>query len=207
MPTTEREREALDAGGGEHEQDEGHADRDDVGVDDRPQRLGVAAGDGGRDRAPGAHLLLDALEDDDVGVGRHAQREDHARDARQRERDRDQLDEGEQAAPRRSRAPRRPRRRARGRRRPGTAASAGQARRPGDQALVERLLAERGRDLRVGDQLQVDRQRADAELLGQVLGGRGGRPPPRSGRPCGRRSPRAAPASRSSRWRRSRCRA
>ena len=68
----------------------------DVRVDDRAQRLRVAAGDRGRDRAPGAHLFLDALEDDDVRVGRDAEREDQARDARQRQRDRDQLDEREQ---------------------------------------------------------------------------------------------------------------
>ena len=40
----------------------------------------------------------------------------------------------------------------------------------GEQALVERLLAERGRDLRLGDQLQVDRQGADPQALGEVLG-------------------------------------
>ena len=34
---------------------------------------------------------------------------------------------------------------------------------------MERLLAERGRDLRLRDQLQVDRQGADAQALGQVL--------------------------------------
>ena len=38
------------------------------------------------------------------------------------------------------------------------------------QALVERLLAERGRDLRLRDQLELDRQRADAQVLRQVLG-------------------------------------
>ena len=60
------------------------------------QRLRVAGGDRRRDRAPGARLLLDSLEDDDVGVGRHAEREDHAGDARQRQRDRDQLDQREE---------------------------------------------------------------------------------------------------------------
>ena len=38
-----------------------------------------------------------------------------------------------------------------------------------EQALVERLLAERRRHLGLGDQLQVDRQRADAQALRQVL--------------------------------------
>ena len=47
----QREREALDAGRGEREQDERDADRHDVGVDDRAQRLRVAARDGGRDRS------------------------------------------------------------------------------------------------------------------------------------------------------------
>ena len=36
---------------------------------------------------PGAHLFLDAFEDDDVRVGRDAEREDEAREARQRQRD------------------------------------------------------------------------------------------------------------------------
>ena len=35
---------------------------------------------------------------------------------------------------------------------------------------MERLLAERGRDLRVRDQLQLDRKGPDAEALGQVVG-------------------------------------
>ena len=44
-----------------------------------------------------------------------------------------------------------------------------EARRAGEQALVERLLAERRRDLRVRDQLEVDRQRADAQALREVV--------------------------------------
>ena len=40
-----------------------------------------------------AHLFLDAFEDDDVRIGRHADRQDHARDARQRQRDRYQQDQ------------------------------------------------------------------------------------------------------------------
>ena len=35
----------------------------------------------------------------------------------------------------------------------------------GDQALVQRLLAERGRHLRLGDQLELDRQRAGLEQV------------------------------------------
>src|SRR5918999_222016 len=45
----EREREALHPGRGQREQDERHADRHNVGVDDRPERLRVSGGDGGRD--------------------------------------------------------------------------------------------------------------------------------------------------------------
>ena len=39
----------------------------------------------------------------------------------------------------------------------------------GEEALVQRLLAERGRDLRVRDQLELDRQRADAQALREVV--------------------------------------
>ena len=40
---------------------------------------------------------------------------------------------------------------------------------PAMQALVERLLTERRGDLGLRDQLELDRQRADAQVLGQVL--------------------------------------
>ena len=106
----------LMPGGGEREQDERHADRHDVGVDDRAQRLRVAGGDGGRDRSARAHLLLDSLEHDDVRVGGHRQREHHSGDARQRERDRDQLDQREQQHRVDQQRARWPRGRARGRR-------------------------------------------------------------------------------------------
>ena len=165
----EREREALDARRGEREQDERHADRHDVGVDDRAQGLRVAVGDGGRDRPPGARLLLYSLEDDDVRVGRDAQREDQARDARQRERDRDQLDQREQEDRVDDAARRPPRRRARGRRGAGTAASAPGRRRPrAGPGPAPAGRASRTPGLR--DQLELDRQRADAQVLGQVLG-------------------------------------
>ena len=164
----EREREALDAGGREHEEDERDADDHHVRVDDRAQRLRVAGGDGRRDRAPGAHLFLDAFEDDDVRVGRDAQREDQARDARQRQRDRDQLDQREQQhRVDEQRDAREPAEHAveeeqeEQRQRQADGAR--------DQALVQRLLTERRRDLRLRDQLQVDRQRADAQALGEVL--------------------------------------
>ena len=39
-----------------------------------------------------------------------------------------------------------------------------------DQALVQRLLAERRRDLRLRDQLELDRQRAGLQQVREVLG-------------------------------------
>ena len=48
------------------------------------------------DRRARADLLLDALEDHDVRVGRDPDGQNQARDARQRHRDRDQLDQREQ---------------------------------------------------------------------------------------------------------------
>src|SRR5205823_14446804 len=89
----EGEREALHAGGREREQDEGDEQGDRVRVGDRLDGLRVPAGDGGRDRPALARLLLYSLEDDDVRVGGDAQRQDEAGDAREREGDRDQLDE------------------------------------------------------------------------------------------------------------------
>src|SRR5262249_615331 len=64
--------------------------RHDVGVDDRVEALRVAGRDRRSDRSAEAYLFLDALEDDDVRVGRDADGQDGAGDARQRERDRDQ---------------------------------------------------------------------------------------------------------------------
>ncbi len=89
---TEREREALDAGAREDEQDERGEQGDDVRVDDRRDALAVALADRRQRRAPEAQLLLYSLEDDDVRVGRDADREDQPRDARQGQRDRDDLD-------------------------------------------------------------------------------------------------------------------
>ena len=117
---------------------------------------------------PGAHLLLDALEDDDVRVRRDAEREDQARDARQRQRDRDELDERvevERVDAQRDRGDH-----------AEHAVEDDQEERDDDEAgdarleaLVERLLAERGGDLRARDQLEPQRQRADLEDLRQVL--------------------------------------
>ena len=91
----EREREALDPRGRQPEEDERGQQRDHVGVDDRRDALAVALGDRGQHRSPGAHLLLDPLEDDDVRVGGDADRQHQAGDTRQRHRDRQQLDQRE----------------------------------------------------------------------------------------------------------------
>ena len=167
---TEREREALDVRGREHEQDERGHDRDDVRVDDRGQALLVAGDDALPDRASGADLLLDAFEDDDVRVSRDADREDQAGDARQRQRDRDELDQRVEVDPVDDQAD--------GRDHAEHAVERDQehdddqqADETGDQALVERLLAERRRHLGLGDQLEVDRQRAEPQLGREVLRG------------------------------------
>ena len=118
---------------------------------------------------PAADLLLDAFEDHDVRVGGDADRQDQTRDARQRQRDRDQLDQRVEVEPVDEQA-----------------GDGDHAEHPvvgdqehrddqqpdeaGDQARVQRLLAERGRHLRLGDQLEVDRQRAEAQLVGEILG-------------------------------------
>ena len=165
----EREREALDAGGRQREEDERDADRHDVRVDDRTQRLRVATGDRGRYRSTRARLLLDAFEDDDVRVGRDREREDRAGDSRQRHRDRDQLHEREQEdrVEHQGDAGDRAEHAVEDEQEQQRQGEAGPAR---EQALVERLLAERRRHLRLGDQLQLDRQGADPQALGQVLG-------------------------------------
>src|SRR5204863_375997 len=116
-------------------------------------------------------LLLDALEYDDVGVRRDADRQDQAGDPRKRQRDRYQLDQRvehdrvgeERKAGDRSQQP----------------VEQEQEQQHHDesdgarqQSLAQRLLAERGGDLRLVDQLEVDRQRAALEQLGEVLRGR-----------------------------------
>ena len=103
---------------------------------------------------PGAQLFLDAFEDDDVRVGRDADREDQSRDAGQGQRDRDQLDQpeeedrvGEQrdARDRAQQAVEEQQEEQHEREADGA----------GDQALVQRLLAERRGDLGLADRLQV----------------------------------------------------
>ena len=161
----EREGEALDPGRREDEQDERDHERHDVRVDDRREALACspcampAATD-----LPAADLLLDAFEDDDVRVGRDADREDQARDARQRQRDRDELDQREQVD--RVDDQRADRDHAEhaveDEQEQRDDREADDAR---DQALVQRLLAERRRDLRLRDQLELDRQRAGLEQV------------------------------------------
>jgi len=95
----EGEGEALDASGRQHEEDEGGEQGDNVGVDDRRDATAVTGGDRGRHRSARAHLLLDPLEDDDVGVGRDPYRQDQPRDPGQGQGDRDQFDQGEEDHP------------------------------------------------------------------------------------------------------------
>ena len=83
----QHQREALHLGGGDGEQHEGRDRRDDVRVDDRMEALLVTGRDRGPGRFPGPHLFLDAFEDDDVRVGRDSDREDQAGEAGQRQRD------------------------------------------------------------------------------------------------------------------------
>ena len=74
----------------DHRRDHGH----DVRVENRVEALPVACRDGGPHRSTGSHLFLDAFEHDDVRVGRDADREDQAREARQRQRHVEEQDRG-----------------------------------------------------------------------------------------------------------------
>ena len=163
VPMPEREREALDARGREHEEDERREQRDHVRVDDRRDALAVALRDRGQHRSPGPRLLLYSLEDDDVGVGRHPDRQDQPGDPRQGQRDRDQLDQGEEEEPVDDQPEHGDQPRAGGSRGAGTGPRPA---RPIDarlEPLVERLLAERRRDGALADQRELDRQRADLQ--------------------------------------------
>src|SRR5262245_24894851 len=77
----ERHGEALDRSGAVLEQHQRGDQRRRVRVEDRPEGLLEAGGDGRARRAPGAELLADALEDDDVRVHRHADGEHEPGDA------------------------------------------------------------------------------------------------------------------------------
>ena len=164
----EREREALDFGGREREQDERGHERDDVGVDDRREAALVAGGDAGDDRAPAADLLLDALEDHDVRVGRDADREDQAGDPRQRQRDRDQLDQREEVDPVDDQPADRDHAEHAVEEQQEQAHDQRSPTRPATRPWLSAGFAERRRDLRVGDQFQLDRQRAGLQLVGEV---------------------------------------
>ena len=58
------------------------------------EALPVALRDGGAHRAPGAHLFLDAFEDDDVRVRCDAERQHEAGESRERQRDIEEEDRG-----------------------------------------------------------------------------------------------------------------
>src|SRR5262249_21317900 len=80
------DREALHGSCAELEQEHRRDDRGDVRVDDRRERLREAVFDRGLRRAAVAQLLADALEHEHVRVDGHTDRQDEARDARQRQR-------------------------------------------------------------------------------------------------------------------------
>ena len=82
----QHEREALHRGDAIEEEHERGDRRDDVRVENRVEALAVPGGDRGAHGLPGAHFFLDAFEDDDVRVGRDADRQDQAGEARQRQR-------------------------------------------------------------------------------------------------------------------------
>ena len=80
VPTPEGEGEALHVRGRQDEEDERRDQCDHVRVDDRRDAPAIAGGDRAQHRFAGPRLLLDPLEDDDVGVGRHPDSQDQARD-------------------------------------------------------------------------------------------------------------------------------
>ena len=159
----EREGEALDPRGREHEEDEGGQQGDDVGVDDRADPAFVAGGDRARHRAPRPDLLLYSLEDDDVRVGGDADRQHQPGDPRQGQGDRDQFDQGEEDDRVGAERDRARSGRGSGSRGAGRGSTSGEADEPRLEPVVERLAAERRRDLGLADQLEVDRQGADLQ--------------------------------------------
>ena len=145
-------------------------ERDDVRVDDRREALLVARGDARGHRSAGADLLLDAFEDDDVRVGRDADREDQARDARQRQRDRDELDQRVEVD-RRRRAARRPRsRRGSGRRASRKSATIAKPAMPAMRPWSSACLPSVAETCDERDQLELDRQRAGLQQVREALG-------------------------------------
>ena len=78
-------REAPNGPGPELEQESRRDQRRDVRVDNRQQHAVETGGHRRADALCGAHLLLDALEDQDVGVDADADGQDQTRNARQRQ--------------------------------------------------------------------------------------------------------------------------
>src|ERR687893_3021200 len=92
-PDGEQHGEAPDRSAGEREQDERCNERRYVAVQNRPETLVVAGLDRTPRRLAAPYLLLDALEDDDVGIGCDPDGEHDAGDPRQRHRNRDDYDQ------------------------------------------------------------------------------------------------------------------
>ena len=82
----ERDAEALDGASAEPDHDGADGELGDVGVDDRHERLVVASDERGLERLADVQLLAHALEDEDVGIDRHADGEHHAGEAGERHR-------------------------------------------------------------------------------------------------------------------------
>src|SRR6266852_9801356 len=94
----ERDREAFHGPGSEEPEDDAGEDRRDVRVPDRGPGSAHGGVDRSRDCSPRSHLFFEALEDQDVGVDRHADRQDEACDARERQRDGHELESGKYRA-------------------------------------------------------------------------------------------------------------
>src|SRR5215203_2731100 len=88
------EAEAADRRRAEQEQDQGGDEARHVRVEDRVPGAVEAGLDRGGQALADPQLLLHALEDQDVGIDRHADREHEARDAGEGERDRDEPEQG-----------------------------------------------------------------------------------------------------------------
>ena len=169
----QRQAEALDdagaEGAAEPEEDPARDERREVGVTDRRPGTREAGIDRLVDGASGAQLLLHPFEDQDVGVDRHADGQDEARHARQRQGDRDQLEEGErEGGVDQQRQVRQDARQA--------VVDGhedhhhGQADDAGHGALAQQVFAQRRADGAALDDLQGDGQRAVAQLDGQAIG-------------------------------------
>ena len=89
----EGEGETLHAADREDEQDDGGENRDHVRDQDRGSGLDPARGEGGSETSPVAYLVTDALEVDDEGVCRHADRHDRPGDGREVQRETHRLTE------------------------------------------------------------------------------------------------------------------